>query len=73
MAWEIVLAVATMALAVAAAVRLMLLAQQLTARESELAAEHMELEAWERDLIVAAEGRGCAACRLRVCKDCTSH
>lgn len=30
-----------------------------------VAAERRELDQWERELIAAAEGRGCPACRLR--------
>ena len=30
-----------------------------------IAQERRELNAWELELIEAAEGRGCAACRLR--------
>lgn len=64
---EYVLTAVVLVIGTAAAVRLMLVAQRLTVRESEIAAEQLELEDWERELILAAEGRGCAACRLRVC------
>jgi hypothetical protein len=30
-----------------------------------IAAERFELDSWERELIAAAEARGCAVCRLR--------
>jgi hypothetical protein len=30
-----------------------------------IAAERRELDAWERELIAAAEARGCPGCRLR--------
>lgn len=30
-----------------------------------IAMERRELDQWERELIAAAEGRGCSACRLR--------
>lgn len=34
-----------------------------------IAAERRELHDWERALITAAEGRGCAACTLRAGED----